>query len=179
MILRREKRSVPQLNTTSTADISFILLVFFLIMTSMDTDKGLSRMLPAMTDKERQEETTDIERSNVLSIRLTETSQLVVDGKECGIGQLKQKVTSFVNGASDARRLIISIDIDRNASYDAYFNIQNEIAAAYNTIRGNYAMKKYGHAYERCTPEERETVRTHYPQRIVENTTVKTEGGAR
>ena len=77
MILRREKRSVPQLNTTSTADISFILLVFFLIMTSMDTDKGLSRMLPAMTDKERQEETTDIERSNVLSIRLTETSQLV------------------------------------------------------------------------------------------------------
>lgn len=179
MILRREKRSVPQLNTTSTADISFILLVFFLIMTSMDNDKGLARMLPAMTDKERQEEPMDIERGNVLSIRLTEASQLVVDDKACGIGQLRQKVMSFVNGASDARQLIISLDIDRNASYDAYFNIQNEIVAAYNTIRNNYAMKKYGHAYERCTPEERETVRTHYPQRILENTIGNTEGGAR
>ena len=124
---------------------------------------------------------SDIDKRNGANkaISLRKLSSLKNNLESKLLGQLKQKVTSFVNGASDARRLIISIDIDRNASYDAYFNIQNEIAAAYNTIRGNYAMKKYGHAYERCTPEDRETVRTHYPQRIVENTTVKTEGGAR
>ena len=101
MILRRNKRTVPQLNTTSTADISFILLVFFLIMTSMDTDKGLARMLPPANKEDRQETTTDIERSNVLSIRLTAANRLTVDGKACDIGRLREKVTAFVENAAD------------------------------------------------------------------------------
>lgn len=67
MILRHTKRSVPQINTTSTADISFILLVFFLVMTSMDVDKGLMRTLPPVDADDRQE-AVDVAKSNVLSI---------------------------------------------------------------------------------------------------------------
>ena len=76
MILRHTKRTVPQLNTTSTADISFILLVFFLVMTSMDVDKGLSRTLPPIQD-DSSTEVTEISRDNVLSITLTPSGSLL------------------------------------------------------------------------------------------------------
>ena len=81
MILQHNRRTVPQLNTTSTADISFILLVFFLIMTSMDTDKGLTRMLPPINDENRQE-ATDIEKRNVMSLQLTAADGLTINGKQ-------------------------------------------------------------------------------------------------
>lgn len=177
MILRRNKRTVPQLNTTSTADISFILLVFFLIMTSMDTDKGLARMLPPANKEDRQETTTDIERSNVLSIRLTAADRLTVDGKACDIGRLREKVTAFVENAADRQLHMINLEVDRQASYDSYFNVQNEIVGAYKALRNKYASRIYGHVYDLCTPEQRETIRKHYPQRIIETTTDGREGG--
>lgn len=177
MILRRNKRSVPQLNTTSTADISFILLVFFLIMTSMDTDKGLARMLPPVNDEERQEETVDVERSNVLSLKITADGGLFVDGKAYDIGRLRAKVVAFAGRENGRRQRMINLEVDRSAPYDAYFNVQNEIVAAYKIVRNGYALKKYGRAYALCTPEQREAVRAYYPQRIMESETGNGEGG--
>lgn len=178
MILRHNKRTVPQLNTTSTADISFILLVFFLVMTSMDVDKGLSRVLPPVYDDSRQE-TVDMARSNVLSLEITSSGRLLVDGKPFDIARLRSRVADFVGRSSDRSRHTIMLDVDRSASYDAYFNVQNEIVAAYNMLRNRYAQKKYGHAYALCTPEQREAVRAYYPQRIAETSTDGRKGGGR
>lgn len=86
---------MPQLNTTSTADISFILLVFFLIMTSMDADKGLQRMLPPLAD-ETQQVAADVERSNVLSLAITADNRLRADGKAIGVGDVRSRVMAFV-----------------------------------------------------------------------------------
>lgn len=177
MILRHNKRTVPQLNTTSTADISFILLVFFLIMTSMDTDKGLQRQLPPM-DSKAQEEVTDVTRSNLLSISLDAASRLTIDGKKAEVSSLRRRVTDFVGRSSHPARLVIDLDVDRRASYDSYFNVQNEIVAAYNTLRDRCSLKLFGKEYARCTPEQREQVRRLYPQRITESYDGGEEGGA-
>lgn len=176
MILRHDKRTVPQLNTTSTADISFILLVFFLIMTSMDVDKGLTRMLPPISDESRQE-TTDIEKHNVLSIIIMPDGRISVDGRLLGIDQLRQKTATFVANSKGNPGRVIMIEIDRKAPYNTYFNVQNEIAAAYKAVRNRHATKTYGRPYELCTREQRESIRELYPQRITETTTDTTEKG--
>lgn len=178
MILHRDRRTVPQLNTTSTADISFILLVFFLIMTSMDADKGLQRMLPPLADETRQE-AVDVERGNVLSFAITADNRLLADGKAISIGDVRSRVMSFVGQSADRGRHVIVLDIDRRASYDVYFNLQNEIVAAYNGLRNGYAVKKYGRPYAQCTPGQRAEVRAYYPQRITETTAGAEEGGGR
>ena len=176
MILQHNRRTVPQLNTTSTADISFILLVFFLIMTSMDTDKGLTRMLPPINDENRQE-ATDIENRNVMSLQLTAADGLTINGKQEDISRLRQKVMTFVGTTADRQQHIITLEIDRRASYEAYFNIQNEIMAAYHALRDSYAIKTYGHSYDTCSPEQRDAVRSYYPQRITETTIGSEEEG--
>lgn len=178
MILRHVKRTVPQLNTTSTADISFILLVFFLVMTSMDVDKGLTRALPPLQSND-ETAVTEVAKSNVMTISLTADSGLTVDGQTVDVGQLRSRVMSFAGTSADSRRQIIMLDVDRQASYDMYFNVQNEIAGAYNTLRDRYARRKFGRYYELCTPEQRRQVRAYYPQRIIETADEGGEGGGR
>ena len=93
MFIRR-RRDVPELNTTSTADISFMLLVFFLVTSSMDVDKGLGRKLSP--PDEPQQEQRDIRRSDVMQIRLDDADRLFVDEQPVTLRQLQQEVESFV-----------------------------------------------------------------------------------
>ncbi|MBO6188424.1 MAG: biopolymer transporter ExbD [Prevotella sp.] len=165
MFLRRRHRDIPELNTTSTADISFMLLVFFLVTSSMDTDKGLGRKLPPVD--EQQQEQRDISRSNVLQVRLDAHDSLFCDGRAVSASELQQQVESFV-ASRQTDRHIIAVEADRQTSYQAYFDMQNAIVAAYRSLRDKMARQKYGHAFSLCTPEEREAVMARYPQRISE-----------
>ena len=80
MFIRRKHRDVPELNTTSTADISFMLLVFFLVTSSMDSDKGLGRKLSALDDP-AQQEVQEIHSSNVLQLRIDAADSLYCDSQ--------------------------------------------------------------------------------------------------
>ena len=177
MILRHNKRGVPLLNTTSTADISFILLVFFLVITSMDVDKGLSRQLPPI-DNKQQQQPTDINKNNVMDLKIDAHSRLTLNDKPVKMDQLRQAVERFVAGSAHRSSHIITLAVDRSATYDAYFTAENEIVAADNALRNQCAMKLYGRVYERCTKEQREQVRRLYPQRLTETMTGAVKGGA-
>lgn len=169
MIRRRHnRRRVPSLNTTATGDISFMLLVFFLVMTSMDTDKGLLRKLPPHND-EKEEVITDMDKRNVLQLTLTASGEILADGKPVDGGSLRKEIMTFVDRKTERRKHIISISVDKNADYDSYFNMQNEIVAAYNTLRNIYSLRTFGRPYNRCTPSEKEQATDAYPQRIAEN----------
>ena len=121
MRFRRKHRDIPELNTTSTADISFMLLVFFLVTSSMDSDKGLGRKLAPLD--EQQLEQVDVNRSNVLQIRLDERDSLFCDDKPVTLTQLQQQVESFV-AAQQTDRYIIAVQTDRTTSDDANFEMQ-------------------------------------------------------
>ena len=165
MFLRRRQREIPELNTTSTADISFMLLVFFLVTSSMDTDKGLSRQLPPV-DNDAQKE-VDISRSNVMQIRLDEHDSLWIDDKTADFVALQQQVESFV-ASRQTEQYVVGVQTDRATSYDAYFEMQNTIVAAFHALREKMAKRQYGHHFAQCTPEEREAIIKRYPLRISE-----------
>ena len=165
MRFRRRHRDIPELNTTSTADISFMLLVFFLVTSSMDSDKGLGRKLAPVD--EQQQEQVDVNRSDVLQIRLDEHDALFCDDKPATLEQLQQQVESFV-ASRQTDRYIIAVQTDRMTSYDAYFEMQNAVIAAYRTLREKMALHKYGHSFIQCTDQERDVIRQRYPQRISE-----------
>jgi len=174
-MFRHKKRRVPFLNTTSTADISFMLLILFLVTTSMDIDKGLARQLPPLDDNTEQL-AMDVSKSNVLRLELTADNGLMADGKPVETGDLRKIVMDFVGVQADRSSHVISVDVDRNADYNTYFNMQNEIMAAYNTLRDMRARRIYRRSYDRCTPEQKRLLREYYPQRIAE-TYPQEEGG--
>ncbi|MCD8291884.1 MAG: biopolymer transporter ExbD [Prevotella sp.] len=169
MILKHKRRKLPGINTTSTADISFILLVSFLVMTSMDVDKGLMRQLPSPETTEQQN-ITDIEKRNVMNLRITSSGNLLADDTPLDISKLRLKTINFICNVADRKQHVIALNVDSKAPYDAYFNVQNELVAAYNILRNSYARKTFGKSYAMCTPEQREQVRAYYPQRIAETT---------
>jgi len=131
MFIRRRHRDIPELNTTSTADISFMLLVFFLVTSSMDSDKGLGRRLSPLD--EQQQEVQNIHRSDVLQIRLDEHDSLYCDDKPVTLAQLQQQVESFL-ASRLTENYVIAVQTGRKTSYDAYFEMQNAVVAAYRKV---------------------------------------------
>ena len=116
---------------------------------------------------EQQQEQVDVNRSNVLQIRLDEHDSLFCDDKTVTLTQLQQQVESFV-AAQQTDRYIIAVQTARTTSYDAYFEMQNSVVAAYRTLRDKMAQQKYGRPFSQCTEQERDVIRQRYPQRISE-----------
>lgn len=194
-MFQRLRREIPELNTTSTADISFMLLIFFLVTSSMDTDKGLPRQLPPAPDETQVQELIVKER-NVLGVKLDEKDQLTIGGEKATTEQLTERVMQFVANEKNDPSLpemstrdlhllgnrqvsdkhVISIQASRKTSYEAYFQMQNAIVAGYQQLRNELALKSFGHPYADCSQEEREVVALVYPQRISEASPAE-EGG--
>ena len=100
--MARKKRKVPGLNASSTADISFILLIFFLVTTSMDTDSGLARRLPPPPEDEQDEAQIDVKERNVLMVKVNAAGQLMCGGDFIEITQLCDKVKEFVKNENNS-----------------------------------------------------------------------------
>ena len=164
---RKMRHSMPGLNTTSTADISFMLLIFFLVTTSMETMKGLGRKLPPMPP-DQQEKVQDIDRSNVMTLNIGDDSMVSINGKTIKPedDKMREDIKRFImeRGASH----IIELQVSRNASYDAYFHLQNQIIRTYKELRQTAAEKRYGKPLELCTEDERNVIVKMYPQRLTE-----------
>lgn len=175
MLIKRLRRHVPQLNTTSTADISFMLLTFFLVTTSMDVDKGLVRQLPPMDDTEQKAE-TEMERGRVMAFRISADGTLTLDGKPVPTAGLRDRIERFVRRVGPSHA--ITIDADPAASYDAYFTLEDEIVAAYNHLRDRMARQRYGMEYARLSEARKDSIREACPQHVAETYNTVEKGGA-
>lgn len=164
MIFRHHHRQVPELNTTSTADISFMLLIFFLVTTSMDIDKGITRQLPPAEKQEQQE--SAVNKDRLMRIRITAADGVFIDDKPVTSRQVRQLVEHFIIQRGPAH--LITIDADPMSSYEVYFTLQNEIVAAYKGWRNQTAMRVYGQRYDKLSPSQRDHVKELCPQRIAE-----------
>ncbi|SEF59357.1 MULTISPECIES: biopolymer transporter ExbD [Parabacteroides] len=186
--MAKKKRKVPAMNATSSADIAFMLLIFFLITTSMDTDKGLARRLPPPVPKDQKNEDIDIKKRNLLPILINSSNQILCGDQFIDIKQLKEKVKEFVENAYNdehkpekvevdvpffgkqmvTKNHIISLMNDRGTEYQAYINVQNELAKAYNELRDDISKKKFGKAFADLDEEQQKAVQMIYPQKISE-----------
>ncbi|MBO4316550.1 MAG: biopolymer transporter ExbD [Prevotella sp.] len=165
MFRKREKLGMPMLNTTSTADISFMLLIFFLVVSSMDIDQGLLRQLPSK-DKESIQKETLVDQSQLMQLSITADNKLLIDDVPTDIRQLRPALQRFIarQGASH----LIALQSDPASLYDTYFQVQNELVLAYKHVRNAYSMKKYGKKFQELDKEQREKVMERVPQHIAE-----------
>lgn len=186
--MARKKREVPEVNSSSTADIAFLLLIFFLITTSMDTDRGLARQLPPPPEDNQQNEDVKIKERNMLPIFLNLYDQLMCGNDVISVDQVRERAKEFIANPNDDENLpekhlqnveffgdvmvtknhVISLRCDRGSSYSVYLAVQNELVAAYNELRDELAMKQFGRAYAELNEDEQKAVRDIYPQKISE-----------
>lgn len=162
-----------------------MLLIFFLVTSSMDIDKGHNRQLPPLKPEEELTDMTDIDEHNILRLQVMAQGRLLCNDQPITIGELKQRVMTFVGKESDIRRHVILLDVARDASYDTYFRVQDRIVNAYYQLRNQMARRQYGHPMAQCTAEQQQTLFRMIPQRIAEvNNSLQTtslqgqEGGA-
>ena len=167
MLIRRKQHETPGLNTTSTDDISFMLLIFFLVTTSMDVDKGLLRQLPSPEPQKKEQQQSVVDKANLMELRLTAGDTLLVNGKPMQVSRLKEETIRFVHRLG--KKHLISIESDRDADYNLYFQMQNQLMEAYSQLRNETAQKKYHRDYALLTNDQKEQVRNICPQRITES----------
>ena len=125
MLFRRKKQEVPELNTVSTADISFMLLIFFLVTTSMNLDKGLKGRIPPKEKKEKQEQ-TEVNKTSFMSIELLPNNQITLEGKPIGLDSISSVASRFI--LKHAKKHVIYIHSNPESNYNSYFKLQNALA---------------------------------------------------
>lgn len=173
MFFKRKKRQAPSLNTTSTADISFMLLTFFLVTSSMDIDKVMTRPLPKEEKEEPQ--VVNIDKRTVMQIAIMEDNSLRIGETAIARKQLRERVMKFVK--SNLKQHLIVIDANPGADYSAYFFVENEVAAAYEGLRNDYAQSQYGRPMSACSEEQKADVAKACPIRISETCTIEAQKG--
>jgi biopolymer transport protein ExbD len=188
--MARKKRTPPEINAGSMADIAFLLLIFFLVTTTMDVDTGLQRMLPPPLPPDMPQP-PEIKQRNVFVVLVNANNQLLVEGELLDIRNLRKKAKEFIANPADKPDLpekelkeipffgmypvskqVISLQNDRGTSYETYIKVQNELAAAYNELRNELALSKFGKSYDDLVrlgeKEKVDAIKAIYPQRISE-----------
>ena len=173
--MARNNRSTPEINAGSMADIAFLLLIFFLVTTTMDVDTGISRKLPPMPEEEQIEDDPQINAKNIYVVLVNASDQLLVEGELMTIDKLKEGAKMFLNNngkdpmsSENPEKAIVSLQNDRGTSYEMYISVQNELTAAYNELRNEASIKKYNLNYSELPKEKRKIVRKMYPMKISE-----------
>jgi hypothetical protein len=156
------KRSAPEVNAGSMADIAFLLLIFFLVTTTIETDTGLNRKLPPIDDE--QVEPPIIKEKNIFTVLINGKNQLLVEDELMELKDLRKAALEFLdNGggtgddacsyckgkknsssSDNPDKAIISLKNERETTYSMYISVQNELVAAYNILRDRRAQELYG-----------------------------------
>ena len=181
------KKKVPEINGSSMADIAFIALIFFLMVTTMDKEEGISRLLPPIPAEDQKVEDQKVNRRNIIQVKINSNDRLLAGSQPMDVSQLKDKIKEFMTNPYDDPNLpekevqdipglgpvpvtkgVISLQNDRGTTYQAYITVQNELIKAINELRDDFSMKTYGKKYSKLDEERQEIVRKAVPQRISE-----------
>ena len=176
------KRDIPEINAGSMADIAFLLLIFFLVATTMDVDTGITRLLPPMPEQDQPEEEVRVRERNVLVVLINKDDQLMVEGQLMDISRLKETTIEFFSNPNDDPNLpekeletiefppglssrfpdgqarilvskgVVSLQNDRSTTYGRYLQVQNELVAAVNELRNQFTIENFGFRYDDLNP---------------------------
>lgn len=184
------RKGAPEVNAGSMADIAFLLLIFFLVTTTIETDAGLDRMLPPI---EPPDTDVIIKQKNIFTVNINKNGQLLVEEKLMDIQDLRAAAIAFLdNGGSPSgtpeycnyckgkrdasssdnpQKAIISLKNDRETPYSTYITVQNELVAAYNELRNRESRRLYGRDFtemesEYLNPETPSSVRDELKEKV-------------
>lgn len=190
-----DKRKVQEINAGSMADIAFLLLIFFLVATTMNVDTGLARMLPPIHPENQQQEEIKVKERNLFLVLISGSGNIMAGtpGKQevIDLRQLTAKTKEFILNATDSEDMpekedkeielpdgskwayqeskgVVSLQTTRDTGYQSYIMVQNELTRAFNELRDEAAMKKFGAKFEDLPKEQRDVVAKVVPQKISE-----------
>jgi biopolymer transport protein ExbD len=155
------RAGAPEVNAGSMADIAFLLLIFFLVTTTIETDAGLDRMLPPI---EPPETDVIIKQKNIFQVSINKNGQLLADEELTDLKDLREKAMAFLDNNGDGscnyckgkrnsessdnpEKAIISLKNDRETKYSTYITVQNELVGAYNDLRNRESMRLYNRKF--------------------------------
>lgn len=180
-------RPAGDINAGSMADIAFLLLIFFLVTTTMDVETGIQRRLPPMPDENQQAEVEQINKRNIMVVLINKNDRLFAGGQEMHITMLKDKVKEFITNPADlpdlpekrekdiegfgsymVSRAVVSLQNDRGTSYDAYIQVQNELVKAFNEVRDDFSMQHFGKKYDSLDEDQQRIARDAVPMSLSE-----------
>lgn len=187
------KRTTPGLNTSSMADISFLLLTFFLLVSSINTDMGIARRLPPPLPPDAEK--PEVRERNIFVVKVNSKDRILFNGEIGNIADLKDRAKEFLGnpendpnlpeketieipllGKMDVSKGVISLTNDRGTSYDMYIQVQNELAAAINEMRNELSSEKFGKKYADINDSQREAIDKAIPIAISEAEPTKVGG---
>ncbi len=188
------KRKLEEINAGSMADIAFLLLIFFLVATTMNVDKGITRILPPMPEQDQK--ANDIKQRNVMEIFVSKFDEIMVDKKKIDILELKDKAKKFIlNQGNDVNlpekevkeidligkyavsKGVIAVKNDRGTTYQMYIMVQNELVRAFSEVRDELSMVKFGKDFDDLDGDQRAALAKAVPLAISESEPNTTEGG--
>lgn len=180
-------KKLPEINSSSTSDIAFLLLSFFLMTSNMEQNSGLQRRLPPMPDENQEVQNQKINRRNIIVVKVNSADRLMAGNEPIDVSLLKYKIKEFLVNANDDPKLpekeikniegygeypvskgVISIQNDRGTSYNMYIAVQNEIVKAIDELRDDFSKANYGKAYLSLDEDKQKIVREAIPQNISE-----------
>jgi len=184
--MARKKKKVPEINASSMADISFLLLIFFLVTTTMDTDSGITRRLPPPVENPDMD--VKVKERNILNVMINKYDKLMVNGKPSQVEDLKDITRDFITpkpndekapevevkeieliGNFMTNKGVVSLKNDRGTSYQMYIAVQNELAKAFNELREEVSQQYFKTSYSNLTDKDKiDAVNKAVPVRISE-----------
>lgn len=186
-------RKTPGLNTSSMADISFLLLCFFLMVSSINTDTGIARRLPPPLPPDT--DVPEVHERNIFIVKINSKDRLLFNGQIGDLNALRDRAKEFLGNPNDLPTLpdkeptdipllgnypvskgVISLQNDRGTSYDMYIKVQNELAAAIAEMRDELATSRFGKHYKDINNSQREAVDKAIPVAISEAEPTKIGG---
>lgn len=189
------KRKVQGINTGSMSDISFLLLTFFLLTSSINTDQGIARRLPPPVEEQDKKE-VDVNQRNVLKVLVNFNDALLVNDEFLQIDFLKDKAKEFLENPYDDPKLpekkleninnlgeyrvskgVISLTNDMSTSYGMYIQVQNELQKAVNELRDELSKEKYGKSYSNLDTALQKAIQKAIPVSISEAPPINYGGG--
>ena len=178
-----KRRGLPEINAGSMADIAFLLLIFFLVTTTMDVDSGISRKLPPMP--EENVEIPEIHKRNIFVVLINKNNKILagigsptnvieING-DGSISSLKDDVKTFItnnggepNSSESPDKAVVSLQNQEGTSYKTYIQVQNELTKAYNELRDEKSNVDYGKDFNRLDNEEQKKIKDFYPMKVSE-----------
>lgn len=169
------QRTEVSINASSMADIAFLLLVFFLVTTTIDIEKGIKVKLPPIQD----EPFPPIPARNILSIKINFNDEIMVRGELMSVINLKDKTKEFIMNPLKKKELaiapnqaVVSIQNDRSTSYNTYLTVYNELKAAYRELWEKEAQEQYGQHYDELSRNKQKHIKNKIPLVISEGEVV-------
>ncbi|GJM33398.1 MAG: biopolymer transporter ExbD [Saprospiraceae bacterium] len=172
MLNKKKRRQAPEVNAGSMADIAFLLLIFFLVTTVIESDSGIRIKLPPW---EPNIVVTPINEDNVLTVKVNANNDLLVEKERASTADLRQRTKLFIMNPqklttlpSNPKKAVISLQNDRGTSYETYLAVYNELKAAYRELWEEAALAQYQKSYELLDNQTRDKIREGIPLVISE-----------